>query len=100
MSEEANDMVRRLHREQIERIRGATGVAPRETFLPPEMDLPEGSPDDPLYAEWSAYRKAVVRLLGEGQRGKFALVKDGHAITVWDTLRDAVQAGRLLHGEQ
>jgi hypothetical protein len=32
--------------------------------------------------------------------GRFALVKAGQEITVWDSLRDAAQAGQLLYGAE
>jgi hypothetical protein len=44
------------------------------------------------------YRKELPRLLGEGQAGRFAVIKDHEVAHVWDTADDAIQAGTLLIG--
>ena len=61
--------------------------------LPRPQDLPDLPPDDPLAPEWSAFKRQVGRLLAEGHEGRFALVKGGEVINLWDTRRDAHQAG-------
>jgi hypothetical protein len=96
MTDNPESLVARLHREEIERRRG-TPAPPPEL---PAIDLPEESADPALAAEWRLFRQEVARLLAEGQRGRFALVKAGHALTVWDTLADAARAGRLLFGTE
>jgi hypothetical protein len=97
MTNEAHDLVLRLHREAVERIRGEPPpAADRPATRSP--DLPEAEPDSPVAAEWNLFRGEVGRLLREGYQGRFALVKVGQAVTVWDTRRDAIQAGQLLHG--
>jgi hypothetical protein len=88
--------VARLHREELERIRGAP-LPPPEV---PPIDLPEAPADPAFVAEWKLFRQDVARLLMEGKRGRFALLKAGQPITVWATLGDAVQASRLLYGHE
>ena len=51
-----------------------------------------------LQHELGAYRKELPRLLAEGQAGRFALLKKDRLLSVWDTQRDALQAGRELFG--
>jgi hypothetical protein len=96
MTDEQESLVSRLHREEVERIRG-TPTRPPEL---PAIDLPEEPADPTLAAEWQLFRQEVARLLAEGQRGRFALVKAGHPLTVWDTLADAARASRLLFGTE
>jgi hypothetical protein len=92
MSDKEEGLVSRLHREAVERLCGAPASPPE---LPP-INLPEEPADPALAAEWHLFRQEVAGLLAEGQRGRFALVKAGHPLTVWDTLGDAARAGRLL----
>ena len=94
MTETGRELVERLHRHALEQLRGAP-LPPPEV---PEINVPE-EPADPAYAaEWKLFRQEVAQLLVEGKRGRFALVKAGRPLTVWDTLADAVQASRLLYG--
>jgi hypothetical protein len=99
MTDDAEDLVLRLHREEVERIRGRP-LEPSQPAFPPSLDLPEGDPNSPLAQEWKLFRQEVGPLLREGHRGRFALVKTGHPITLWDTLRDAAHAARLLYGQE
>jgi hypothetical protein len=94
MTDRPEGLVTRLHREAVERLRGAPLPPPE----PPPINLPEQPVDATFAAEWRLFRQAVARLLAEGQKGRFALVKAGHELTVWDTLRDAAEAARLLFG--
>jgi hypothetical protein len=94
MTDKPESLVTRLHREEVERLRGKPTPPPEL----PDIDLPEGPADPTLAAEWQMFRQEAARLLAEGQRGRFALVKAGHPLTVWDTLADAARAGRLLFG--
>jgi hypothetical protein len=94
MTDKPEDLVARLHREEVERLRGKPTTPPEL----PVIDLSEESADPALAAEWQTFREEVAQLLVEGQRGRFALVKAGHPLTVWDTLADAALAGRLLFG--
>jgi hypothetical protein len=96
MTDEQESLVARLHREEVERLRG-------QQLPPPELPaitLPEEPADPALAAEWQMFRREVARLLADGQRGRFALVKVGHSLTIWDTLADAARAGRLLFGTE
>ncbi len=94
MSEAQESLVTRLHREEIERLRG-TPLPPPEL---PAIDLPEEPADPAFAAEWQMFRQNVARLITEGKRGRIALLRAGQPLTVWDTLPDAVQAARLLFG--
>ena len=96
MSDTQESLVARLHREEVERLRG-TPVSPPEL---PQINLPEEPADPAFAAEWKLFRQEVAQFLVAGKRGRFALVKAGHPITVWDTLADAAQASRLLYGNK
>jgi hypothetical protein len=96
---EEEDLVLRLHREEVERIRGRP-PEPSEPAMPLSVELPEGDPNSPVAEEWRLFRQEVGRLLRDGYRGRFALIKTGHPMTFWDTLRDAARAGRLLYGQE
>ena len=47
----------------------------------------------PLEREAETYRREVGRLLAEGHAGRHALIKGGEVVSIWDTQRDALQAG-------
>jgi hypothetical protein len=96
MNDDRESLVARLHRDELERLRGTAMPAPE---LPP-ISLPEQAADPALAAEWQLFRREIARLLAEGQRGRFALVRSGHPVTVWDTLADAARAARLLFGTE
>jgi hypothetical protein len=96
MTETPEDRVARLHRDEVGRLRGTPVSLPE----PPEINLPEEPADPAFAAEWKLFRQEVARLLVDGKRGRFALVKAGHPVTVWDTLVDAAQASRLLYGKE
>jgi hypothetical protein len=46
-----------------------------------------------LERELETYRREVARLLAEGHRDKFALIKGEQVDSVWDTQDDALRAG-------
>jgi hypothetical protein len=99
MTETGRELVERIHRETLERLRVqpvVSGARPE----PPQEELPEAPPGSPVAQEWELFRHEVARLLAAGDKGRFALIKAGQGITVWDTLRDAVQAGELLYGSE
>jgi hypothetical protein len=52
----------------------------------------------PLETEATTYRREVGRLLAEGHAGRHALIKGEEVISIWDTQRDALQAGRDKFG--
>jgi hypothetical protein len=94
MTDKPESLVGRLHREEVERLRGKPTPAPEL----PAINLPDKPADPALIAEWQLFRQEIARLLAEGQRGRFALVETRRPLTVWDTLADAARAGRLLFG--
>jgi hypothetical protein len=98
MSDDGDDLIRRLHREAIERIRNEPPGTIKEE--PVEVELPEVDPGDPFAEEWALYRSKVVGLLRNGDRGRVALVRVGQPITTWDSLRDALKAVWLIPGPE
>lgn len=90
---DANDWLRQQMREEIEAIRQQPPTVPP---IPETIDLPPADPGDPLAEEWELFRREVRRLLLDGHRGRFAVVRGG-LLTTWDTIRDALEACRLLH---
>jgi hypothetical protein len=98
MSEDGHDLVQRIHRETVERIRSQPLQPIPERPELKYTELPEAEPDSPVAEEWHIFRREVERLLSEGHKDKVALIKEGQPITIWDTLHDAAQAGWLLYG--
>jgi hypothetical protein len=88
----------RLHQQALEQLRAGspTEASNRQDEL--ETTLPPAPPGSSFVEEWELFRRELGRLLAEGCKGRFALIRTGEEITVWDSLRDAEQAGRLLHG--
>jgi hypothetical protein len=52
----------------------------------------------PLERKAETYRREVGRLLAEGHAGRHALIKGEEVVSIWDTQRDALQAGRDQFG--
>ncbi len=52
----------------------------------------------PLETEAATYRREVARLLAEGHAGRYALIKGNEIISIWDTQREALWAGRDRFG--
>ena len=52
----------------------------------------------PLEREAETYRREVGRLLANGHAGRHVLIKGDVVVGVWDTQRDALQAGREKFG--
>jgi hypothetical protein len=52
----------------------------------------------PLEREAETYRREVARLLAEGHAGRHVLIKGELVVSIWDTQRDALQAGRDRFG--
>jgi hypothetical protein len=96
MTEDVYDLVRRIHMAEIERIRNEQ---PTTTPEHPEVELPDAEPGSSIAEEWDMFRREVKNLIREGGKGRFALVKSGQPITIWDSLRDAAQAGQMLYGQ-
>src|SRR6266496_3718000 len=79
-------------REATERLRNQP-LPPlkRRTIHYTELaDLPA---DDPLSCEWNAYRRALPRLLAEGNEGKFILMKGEDIIGLYETWDAAHEVG-------
>lgn len=57
-----------------------------QTELP---ELPQVSPDSPLFTEWDFYRRTVGRLLAEGHEGKWLLIKGEAIVGIWATETEA-----------
>jgi hypothetical protein len=51
-----------------------------------------------LETEAETYRRELGRLLAEGHAERYALIKGNEIISIWDTQRDALQAGRDKFG--
>lgn len=81
-------LVEQLHREAIERGR----VEPLPRYESPTIsysELPAAQPNNQLGQEWDFYRREVGRLLGEGEEGRFVLIKGERIIGIWDTEEEA-----------
>ncbi|MBI3823743.1 MAG: hypothetical protein HY289_13825 [Planctomycetes bacterium] len=48
--------------------------------------------------EIATYVRELPRLVEEGHEGRFALIKGDEILSVWDTYREATQAGREKFG--
>lgn len=61
---------------------------------------PSATPEELERAEraFAAYRHELPQLLAQGHAGRFALIREGQIVSIWDTQGDAIQAGRLLFG--
>jgi hypothetical protein len=97
MQHTKEDLVLRLHREEVERMR-REGPLPPPAAPPgiPYTNLPEASPDSPLFLEWNAYRREVGRLLAEGKEEQFVLIKGQHLVGLYVTEREAREHGGRL----
>jgi hypothetical protein len=58
-------------------------------------ELPPGFPAElePLAAEVHTYFRHLPQLLGDGNAGRFVVVKGDGVFGVWDTYRDAIESG-------
>jgi hypothetical protein len=66
-----------------------------EISLDEVRDIPDGQP---FAREWRAFKRDVVRLVQEGQAGKFAVFHGDRLVGIWDTQFLADQAGRQQCG--
>jgi hypothetical protein len=91
MSDQSEDLVARLQREELERLRANPSKPPR----PPEppsihyTQLPDAPPESPITSEWNFFRRVVGRLLAEGHEGKWLLVKYEDIVGIWATEAEA-----------
>jgi hypothetical protein len=60
--------------------------------LPPALDH--------LRTEIETYYRALPRLLGEEQEGRYVLIRGTELFEVWDTFRDAIQYGHEKFGDR
>jgi hypothetical protein len=67
------------------------------TMLDQAPDVPAGQP---FAEEWQTFKREAPRLVSEGHAGRFALIVGAEVDSVWDTRRDAEQAGKSLLGEK
>lgn len=61
-------------------------------------NVPDPPESDPLRCEWLTFKREAYRLIAEGHKGRFALIKADEVVSVWDTRRDASQAGHERFG--
>jgi hypothetical protein len=52
-------------------------------------ELPPPQPHSQLAQEWNCYRREVAKLLAEGHKGRFVLIKGDDLIGIWDTEEEA-----------
>jgi hypothetical protein len=64
----------------------------------PVFTLPDMPEDQPGAAEFNVFKREVARLIAEGHKGRFALIKGDRILSIWDTERDARQAGEERFG--
>ena len=84
---EQNDLVRAMHEAAVV---GGTLV----------QQLPDPPAGSPFEAEWKTFKREIYRLMCAGNQGRFALVKGDQVVSVWDTMKDAIQAGRERFGSE
>jgi hypothetical protein len=48
--------------------------------------------------DFETYRQQLPHLLQEGHAGRYALIKDGQVLSLWDTVGDALQAAGAHFG--
>jgi hypothetical protein len=66
----------------------------------PIFDIPDIPDGQPLAKEWKAFCSELPRLIAAGHKGRFAVVKGDRVESIWDTQRDALQAGRQQFGQE
>jgi hypothetical protein len=62
--------------------------------------LPVPEKAKPLFAELVTYYRHLPRLLGEGEAGRFVVIKGAEVCNAWDTCQDALQYARERFGDQ
>src|SRR5262245_40389996 len=91
MTEDASDLVRRLHREEVERLGHPMRPPPPERPTLHYTELAPALPGSPIATEWEVYRREVGRLLALGHEGHWVLIKGEQIIGVWPTEAEADQ---------
>jgi hypothetical protein len=94
-----DELTNQLHREAAARASLAL-LPPAPALTVHFTELPDATPDSPLYREWNTYRREAGRLLREGCEGRHVLIKDEQIIGLWDTHDAAMTAGyRQFRGQ-
>jgi hypothetical protein len=97
MKETAEELVRRLHAEEVARVyRERAAFPPTENPGIPHTELWEANPESPLFEEWNTYRREVGRLLCEGRQGQFVLIEGEQVIGLYAVEREALDHGYRL----
>src|SRR5262245_9641521 len=78
------------------RSKGSLIPSSKEPIMSTLADLPDSL--KPLEREIATYRRELSRLLAEGHAHRYALIKGDQVVSIWDTFRDAHQAGRERFG--
>lgn len=91
MTEADRELIAQITQTGRERMT-ADAPPPGKTVEPQTIhfsELPEAAPGGPLSAEWNFYRREVGRLLGEGNEGRWVLIKGEEIVGIWDAREDA-----------
>ena len=102
MQETPEELIRRIHREEVERAwrEGGLPIPHREPPTLHYSELPEANPDSPLFVEWNTYRREVGRRRAEGQEGRFVLIKGEQILGLFESQEDARGHGyRTFHNQ-
>jgi hypothetical protein len=75
-----------------------TPAAPAPAPLPESAPIPEKW--KPLFAELTTYYRHLPELLGEGEAGRYVVIKGDEVCNAWDTCQDALQYGHERFGDQ
>ncbi len=96
-----DDLVVRVHREEVERMRREGFVLPPAAPITiPYTELPPGRPDSPLDLEWETYRREVGRLLADGKEWQFVLIHQQEIVGFYATKPEALGDGYRLFPNQ
>jgi hypothetical protein len=93
------ELVRKVHRKEIERLR-AMGEPKPEPPPIPHSELPELSHEHELHREWNTYRFHVAEFLASGLAGVWILVKGDNVLGAygrWEFAYIAALEKALLH---
>ena len=74
--------VKEVHRKAIEGLRSAGMLDAPEPPIP-YFELPELDPTSPHYRAWNTYRRVVEKLLADGLRGFWLVIRDDIVIGIY-----------------
>lgn len=86
---EVAELLRQLQEREREQLKDRPPPPPREPATIPCTELAEPLPGSPIAREWDYYRREVVRLLAEGNEGKWILIKGDQIVGIWNTQEEA-----------